>query len=187
MRVRVVDQRGATCPEGVIGEIRVSGTSVSKRVGHYNDADEVSTGDLGFSWQGEICVVGRSKEIIIARGQNVYPADIEAAALKAHSAIRPGGVAAVAVRQDGSESILLALEIGRAFSEEEYDLLCRRANEEVARATGCVPWRTIAVPTATLPRTTSGKLQRRLIGDMFLRGELKPAIASARQAEELGA
>ena len=63
------------------------------------------------------------------------PGIIEAAAVKAHPSVRPGGVAAVAVRQGGTESLLLVFEVDGAVGKEEYDLLCRQISEAVVLST----------------------------------------------------
>lgn len=184
-RVRIVDSNGETCLPGVVGEIEVSGISVGRLAGEDDAADRILTGDLGFTDNGEIFVVGRSKEVIIVRGQNIYPADIEAAALKASNEIEPGGIAAVAINRTGTESLLLVFELGRRSTQDECIQLCRQVSEEVARSTGYTPWRTIAVRPGTLSRTSSGKIQRSLVAAMFMQGELRPLVtAPARTAME---
>jgi acyl-CoA synthetase (AMP-forming)/AMP-acid ligase II len=186
--IGIVDNEGNSCKERVVGEIAVSGRSVGRIEGNASLEDRVLTGDLGFSHEGEVYVVGRRKELIILRGQNVYPADIEAAALEAHSAIRPGGLAAVGVMQGGTESLLLVIEVARTISAEQRALLCRRVNEAVIHSTGFAPWRTLVVPPGSLKRTTSGKIQRGLIAEMYMLGELKPLNPTRlRAAEELDA
>jgi acyl-CoA synthetase (AMP-forming)/AMP-acid ligase II len=177
--VRIIDPTGAVCPEGVIGEIEVSGKSVGKILGTDHPPGHALTGDLGFLLQNELYVVGRRKEVIILRGQNVYPADVEAAATNAHPSIQAGGVAAVAIALDGTEALLLVFEVARSVDKGDHGSLCRLVNEAVVRSTGHVPWQTIAVPAGVLRRTTSGKIQRNAVASMFLRGEIRP-LAAAR-------
>ncbi|MGH9961462.1 MAG: fatty acyl-AMP ligase, partial [Pyrinomonadaceae bacterium] len=111
--IAIVDPISLTrCPPDEIGEIWVSGPSVAQ--GYWNRAEETKstfqahladtgegpflrTGDLGYLRNGELFITGRFKDLIIIRGGNHYPQDIELTAEKSHEALRPGGVAAFSV------------------------------------------------------------------------------------------
>src|SRR5690606_21713603 len=112
-------------PPDQIGEIWVSGPSVAQ--GYWNRPEETDrtfraylkdtgegpflrTGDLGFIQDGELFVTGRLKDLIIIRGLNHYPQDIEATAERAHARVRPGNGAAFACEIDGVERLVLVQE-----------------------------------------------------------------------------
>ena len=106
--LRIVDEAGSECGPGEIGEIEVSGTSVGTVIGEAaGAAAAVRTGDLGFIVGGELHVTGRRKELIILRGQNVFPADIEAAVLAADPCLKPGSIAAIGVNEGGTEALVV--------------------------------------------------------------------------------
>ena len=171
------------CPAGEIGEIEVSGTAVGAILGEPGHAAGMTrTGDLGFLVDGELHVTGRRKELIILRGQNVFPADIEAAALAADPCLRAGGIAAVGLRDGGTEALVVVIEVDqRSVRSVDLGSLCRAVNEAVSRASGFTPKSVLPVAAGALPRTTSGKLQRSLIGDMLREGVLAPLASPARQ------
>ena len=77
----------------------------------------LSTGDLGFLRDGELFVTGRIKDMIVLRGRNVYPQDVEWAAERSHAALRPGGAAAFSVNVAGEERLAIVLEVERRLRE----------------------------------------------------------------------
>ncbi len=161
--VRIVDAAGAPLPEEAIGEIEISGPSVghpATATGGEAAGGPVRTGDLGFLTGGELVVTGRRKELMILRGANVYPADVEAAAIGADPVVSPAGIAAFGVASGGTEDMVLAFEVRSALDPAAFEALCRRLNDAVGRATGHVPAVVLAVPVGALPRTTSGKIRR---------------------------
>src|SRR5205814_5891612 len=112
-------------PDGQIGEIWVQGPSVAS--GYWNRPEETTrsfqarlegapggpflrTGDLGFLIEGQLFVAGRLKDLIIIRGRNVHPEDVEAVAAGAHPAIRAGSVVAFGVEHDGEEAVAIVAE-----------------------------------------------------------------------------
>ncbi|HEY2737905.1 MAG TPA: fatty acyl-AMP ligase, partial [Thermoanaerobaculia bacterium] len=128
--VLVVDESGRACAEGVVGEIWVAGPSVA--AGYWNRPDEthatfgatlreghepplryLRTGDLGFERGGELVITGRLKDLIILRGRNLYPQDIERTAEQAHPALRAGGGAAFSVEEQGEERLIVVYEVER--------------------------------------------------------------------------
>src|SRR5205085_10585556 len=110
------------CSPGEIGEIWVAGPSVAQ--GYWNRQDETTktfgarlpdrlegpflrTGDVGFLRDGELFLTGRIKDLIIIRGRNLYPQDIELTAERSHAALRPGCGAACAVEVAGEERLVV--------------------------------------------------------------------------------
>ncbi len=185
--VKIVDvtSRPVEAPPGRIGEIWVDGPS--KCLGYWNrtrlteqtfearleDGDDhrgrwLRTGDLGFRHDGELFVCGRLKDLIIVRGLNYYPQDIEAI-VEEDPAIRKGCVAAFAVDKDGGEVLAVVAELRtakRPARTEEINLSLRRRLGIVADSFTYIPSRTI-------PKTSSGKIRRHEARARWLENRLK--------------
>ena len=206
--VLIVDPEQRTrCADGDIGEVWISSPSVAR--GYWDRPDETAytfgarladgsgetflrTGDLGALIDGELFIVGRLKDVIIVRGMNHYPQDIEATVEGLHPAIRAGCVAAFAISNDGDEQVVVALEVdprevsrlapARArihpatpLSPEARAVLAEI--EELVRATvieqhGLQLHAVAMLHQGGLPRTSSGKLRRRAAAQAFVRDEL---------------
>ncbi|CAE6815656.1 non-ribosomal peptide synthetase [Paraburkholderia nemoris] len=174
--VRIVDpQTGGDLESGRIGEIWFGGPSVAQ--GYWNNPQAsaetfvndangeqrwLRTGDLGFMSDERLYVNGRVKDLIIVRGQNLYPQDIEATLAARVAALRPGRIAAFAVAQgkDG-EGIGIAAEISRVTARDldETALFAQIEAAIVDAHRESVAAIAILKP-GTLPRTSSGKLRR---------------------------
>lgn len=197
MRIRIVDPVTFGLREaGEVGEIWVAGESVA--LGYWNNPREtvatfqafiagtnegpfLRTGDLGCISEGHLYVTGRIKDVLIVRGVKHYPHDIEATAEQSHPALRPGCCAAFALDRDGEERVAMVAEIDpRVMSSAETAggahaiSAIRRA---VAEAHQVSLHAIELVPAGTLPKTTSGKLQRFLCRDCFLDGTLGAVAA----------
>jgi acyl-CoA synthetase (AMP-forming)/AMP-acid ligase II len=176
--VRILDpESDATLADGRFGEIEISGPCVGRPFDAASATldGRVRTGDLGFLADGVLVVTGRKKDLIILKGQNLFPADVERAALQASPLVVPGGVAAIGAARDGSEALVLIVEIQNAAIDEiELSALRRRLNEVIAIATGHAPSEIVPVQFGSLPRTSSGKVQRNRVRDQFIAGELRP-------------
>lgn len=135
------------------------------------------TGDLGFLDGGELFPVARQKDLIVVRGRNVHPHDVEAAA-EAHPALRPGCSAAYAVDRDGTEGVGLACEV-RAPDNLDVDALAAALATAVAQAVGVGLDELALLRPRTLPKTSSGKLQRRAAGRGVATGDLEPLVVLA--------
>ncbi|MFI8975117.1 fatty acyl-AMP ligase [Nocardia asteroides] len=174
---------------GRIGEIWISGNSVAAgywqrpdltaemfqaRLRDGENRDYLRTGDLGFLTDEGLFVVGRTKDVIIVGGRNHYPQDIERTTELAHIAVRPGCVAVFGVEHDGAEAVVVALELRREFGDalDSPDVTAvagavRRAVMSEHR----LPVRDIVVvPAGSLPKTSSGKLQRNATRKEYLNG-----------------
>ncbi len=190
LAVEIVDpDTGAPCPPGTVGEIWVAGDSVAG--GYWNCPEETAhafgaaladgrgpwlrTGDLGALDGGELFVAGRLKDLIILRGRNHYPQDLEATAGKAHPALGDGTGAAFAVEVGGEERLVIVHETERHARQEEIAAAIRQAIAEEHEA---LVYEVVLVPPGGVPRTTSGKVQRRACRDLYLRGELRVLGAS---------
>lgn len=191
--VRVVDpQHGREVEDGSVGEIWVSGDSVAQGYWQQPEATRqafeaelagsarrwLRTGDLGAIWAGELVVCGRLKELLIVRGRNYYPVDVEQAAQDADARFLRGAGVAFSFGQEGTERVCLVQEMTRDASRQSLD------EQGVSRVVAAVLARTgvridqlVTVRPGTLPRTTSGKLQRTQVRGMYELGDLLPAPA----------
>lgn len=184
---------GRRSEPGRIGEIWVTGATVADGYWARPDATEdtfrarlpgddafwLRTGDLGTLLDGELFVTGRIKDLIVIRGRNHYPHDIEATALAAHPAIRPGGAAAFAVDSDGVEELGLVLELDRGWLPSDLADAAVAVREAISREHELHPAELVFVRANTIPKTSSGKVQRLLTRERLLAGELDALIAGA--------
>ena len=135
----------------------------------------LDTGDLGYLRNGQIVLTGRSKDLIIVNGRNVWPQDLEWSVEQALPALRSGGAAAFAVDEDAVEQVVLLVEARGRLDGAERE----RISADVIgtlRARHGVEARVVLVPPSSLPRTSSGKLSRTLARLRYLRGAFaKPA------------
>jgi fatty-acyl-CoA synthase len=174
-QVEVVGPDGTPLAERQVGEIRVRGPSVSPGYFRNGDAtrdawraDWLHTGDLGYFKDGHLYVCGRLKDLIIVRGVNYFPHDIEWT-VEALNALRGRSVVAFPVEADSAESFVIIAEcpIGDA---ERRAALCAEIAEAVVRDHGIVPADVRVVPLGTLPLTSSGKVQRGRTSELYAGG-----------------
>jgi acyl transferase domain-containing protein/acyl carrier protein len=196
-RIAIVDpEKLARCPDAIIGEIWVSGPSIAAgywgnpELSHQTflaataDGDPgpfLRTGDLGFFLDGELFVVGRLKDLIIVRGRNLHPEDIELSVSHCDPDVRPGGGAAFAIEHEGEERLVMVQEVARhpRGSHDEIITAIRRA---VAADHGVEVHAIALLQSSSAPKTSSGKIQRYLCREGFLAGELRE-VARWTQAE----
>jgi acyl-CoA synthetase (AMP-forming)/AMP-acid ligase II/acyl carrier protein len=195
-RVEIVDPRTRMrAAPRTVGEIWLAGPSVAR--GYWDRPEDTArdfearlasgegpflrTGDLGFVHEGELFVTGRLKDLLIVRGRNLYPQDLERAAERAHPSVRPGCVVAFGADDGGEEGVAILAEVDerRALDAPVVIAAIRAA---VAAEVGVGPAVVALLRARTLPKTTSGKLQRRAARDLFLRGDLSLAAEVARAA-----
>lgn len=194
--ILIVDPGSLTpCPANQVGEIWVSGPSVAQ--GYWNRQEETEyafqaylvdggdrsaeqplgpflrTGDLGFLQDGELFITGRIKDVIIIRGQNHYPQDIELTVENSHPALRPACGAAFAVEVKGSERLVIVQEVERSYLRklnvnEVVESIC----QAVTAQHSIQVYATVLLKTGSIPKTSSGKIQRHACRDGFLNGNL---------------
>ena len=142
------------------------------------------TGDLGYIRDNELFITGRLKDLIIVRGGNHYPQDIEWTVEQTHPAIRQGCGAAFSIEQDGVEQLVVAYEIERdhlrTLDVHELGLAARKA---VAEEHELQLTRLVLLKTGTVPRTSSGKIQRRQCRADFLANQLDVVGVDILEAE----
>jgi acyl-CoA synthetase (AMP-forming)/AMP-acid ligase II len=185
--VRVVHPETAReCLADEVGELWVRGACVA--VGYWGRAGETAatfeacletgegvflrTGDLGFVRDGIVFVTGRHKDLIVVHGRNLYPQDLERTAERAHPALRAGGGAAF-VLDDGDDArlaIVHEIDVHEGVSADEIVGATRNA---VARAHGLRVHLIVLIEARTLPKTSSGKVQRRACRAALVGNELR--------------
>jgi amino acid adenylation domain-containing protein len=175
-------------PPNHVGEIWVKGPSVAQgywkrpdstamtfraKIAGSGDGPYLRTGDLGFLRDGELFVTGRLKDLIIVRGRNVYPQDLEWTVERCHPAIRADGTAAFAVDGGGGERLVVIAEVerlGKSIDPEPILATIRHAiseHHELDLQAVCL------IKAMTLPKTSSGKIQRHACRQAFLAGTLE--------------
>jgi fatty-acyl-CoA synthase len=176
LEIRVVDPgSGSELRDREVGELEIRGTSVTP--GYYNRPDAnaelfhddwLRTGDLAYLLDGELVMCGRIKDMIIVGGRNVFPEDIERALIDIEG-VRAGNVIAFGVERQGKEALVVVAE-----SKADDPAPVRQSVAERVRQTTGLPARDIVlVPPGTLPKTSSGKLQRSLCKTRYLDSELE--------------
>jgi fatty-acyl-CoA synthase len=129
------------------------------------------TGDLGYRADGEVVVCGRIKDVIIIGGRNVYPEDVERAAARVDG-VRAGNVIAFGVdRRRGKEGIVVVAEARSEVSGALHDAVVDRVRDAV----GVPPLEVVFVTPGSLPKTSSGKLQRSACRRQYREGALAQA------------
>lgn len=190
-QVTIVEpQTHQICAENTIGEIWVS-HSRSTAQGYWSRPEETQrsfaaelaggsaspflrTGDLGFLRQGQLYVTGRLKDLIIIRGRNHYPQDIEATVEQAHPALRAGAGAAFSVDMGEAEQLVVVQELERSYLRRlEPEALCAAIRQRVAEQHELQVAAIVLLKTNTLPKTSSGKIQRYLCRSGFLDRQLE--------------
>lgn len=173
--------------EGEVGEIVVSGPSVAQGYwrrqresaetfgGHIagRPASErvLRTGDLGFLHRGELFVTGRRKDVVILRGRNYYPQDLEQTAEAAHPLAMPG--AAFSVQEDDTERLVLVCQIDRSCRGPDRPAVVEAIRRAILAEHEVDPLAVVLIRQGSLPVTSSGKVQRSLCRQQFLDGGLK--------------
>ncbi|QDV31858.1 Phenolphthiocerol synthesis polyketide synthase type I Pks15/1 [Planctopirus ephydatiae] len=154
---------------------------ISNRPGN-STRQYLRTGDLGFMHGGELFVTGRLKDLIIVRGVNICPHDIEEAVAGAHAAVRAGGIVAFSVGEHGHEQGAVAFELERSFiNRVDLDTLFNAIHATVAEETGVVLDTIVALKPHRIPRTSSGKLQRSLCRRLYTESRLEGILGQSRR------
>jgi amino acid adenylation domain-containing protein len=194
LEIAIADPQTLTrCNPNRVGEIWVRGDSVAK--GYWNRPEETEstfkarlvedeknyflrTGDLGFlDEEGELFITGRLKDLIIIRGRNLYPQDIELTAETSHDALRLGSNAAFTVEKNNQEKLVIVqeLEFRAKPNLEEVITAIRQAVTEVHEVE---VYGVVLIKPGSIPKTSSGKIQRRATHHKFLEGTLNTVASN---------
>lgn len=176
LEMRVVDvATGASCADREVGELHLTGTSLT--AGYYRQPDATAellvdgwlrTGDLAYLLDGELVVCGRIKDVMIIGGRNVFPQDVEKAVGEVDG-VRTGNVVAFGVDgRHGAQSMVVVAEARVPVAPD----LVRTVVRAVTDAVGVPPKEVVLVEPGTVPKTSSGKLQRAACRQQWSAGEL---------------
>ena len=188
-QVRVVDPHTRrVCEPAVVGELWVRGPCVAAgywgrdeesaavfgaRLDGGDEGPHLRTGDLGFARDGQIFVTGRIKDLIIIAGQNHYPQDLERTAEGCHPALRPGTSAAFALDVAGEERAAVVVELDAQADDAAMDAIRSAVVAAVAREHRLSLYAVFVTPRRSVPRTSSGKVQRGACRTALLDGTLE--------------
>ena len=190
-RIVIADPVSCTASlEDHIGEIWVTGPSIAR--GYWNQPEDTEhtfqayladtgegpflrTGDLGCVIDGELFVTGRLKDLIIIRGRNHYPQDIERTVERSHPALRQGCGAAFSVgtMADGDERLVIVQELERHVQHADVEAVADAIRQAVAEHHEVQVFAVVLIKTGTIPKTSSGKIQRHACRAGFLAGNLE--------------
>jgi acyl-CoA synthetase (AMP-forming)/AMP-acid ligase II len=182
--VSIRDPAGKVLRSRRVGRIWVTGPSLME--GYLGLPDEtravlqdgwLDTGDQGFLYDGELFLTGRAKDIIVLRGRNHSPVEIEQVA-EQQPGVRKGCSAAVSCLTDGSarEQLLLFVERSQNATPEEIQNIPENCHREVVAQTGLAFDAVFVLDPGALPRTSSGKIRRQTTAHRHLLGELNPPL-----------
>jgi acyl-CoA synthetase (AMP-forming)/AMP-acid ligase II len=199
-RIAVVDPESRLpVPPDTVGEVWVSGASVA--LGYWRRPEETErvfqgfladsgdgpflrSGDLGFVRGGELFVTGRIKDLLIFRGRNLYPQDVEQTVERSHPALRPGCGAAFSVDSGGEERLVVVQEVERraaAAAAEAVEQIAAAVRGAVSEEHEVPLFDLVLLQAGTIPKTSSGKVRRHACRAAYLAGEMavvaRPAAA----------
>ncbi len=175
------------CPHQTIGEIWLAGPSVThgywgnKTLTNFSFNNTLPgiphkyyrTGDLGFIYNGELFVNGRRKELIIIRGRNLYPQDIERCALKSTPHLEQAGASAFSIRRADTESLIVVIELKLRAKNDHVEEIKHCVTAAIRNEFNITPYEVYVGPRGTVPRTTSGKIQRTATKKAYENNELR--------------
>ena len=210
-RIRIVEpETNLQCAPDEIGEVWVSGPSVA--AGYWRRPEETEqafrayladigegpflrTGDLGFLQDGELFITGRLKDLIIIRGRNYYPQDIELAVEQSHEALQPNAGAAFSIDVNGEERLVIVHELARKHRKANPDEVFAAVRKTIAEIHQLQVHSVVLIKPLSIPMTSSGKVKRHACQVDFLNGTLKtiaawnagsPAPAGSAEAAVVG-
>jgi acyl-CoA synthetase (AMP-forming)/AMP-acid ligase II len=201
IEVRIVDPHTLrSAPPDRVGEIWVSGPCAAlgylgrpaetertfqARISGEEELGEryLRTGDLGFLRDGQLYITGRLKDVLVVKGRNHYPQDLEFSVERSHPTLRPGCAAAFGVETGGRETLVLVAEAdGRALRTAGAERLAAAMREAVRLDHRLEAEEVVLIRRGALPRTTSGKVRRRACRELYLADALPRVDGAARQA-----
>ncbi|MEG5063358.1 amino acid adenylation domain-containing protein [Microcoleus sp. B3-A4] len=193
-KVAIVNPESLTqCQPQEVGEIWVAGETVAR--GYWNRPEETEktfqaylsdtsegpflrTGDLGFLRDRELFITGRLKDLIIIRGRNLYPQDIERTAERSHPSLRPGAIAAFSVEVAGEEQLVIVQELQSRKAPDNTEEIISAIRSSIAQEYEVQVYGVVLIKPGSIPKTTSGKIQRRAAYADFLGDNLEVVASS---------
>ena len=183
----------AQCQSDEVGEIWIAGPSVAR--GYWKRPEETErtfcayladtgkgpflrTGDLGFLYQGELFVTGRLKDLIIIRGRNHYPQDLEQTVAQSHPSLRKDSGAAFSIELNGEEKLVVVHEVERHSSPDDFERAIAAIRRAIAERHELQVYAIALIRAGSIPKTSSGKIQRHICKAKFLLGDLEQVVGS---------
>jgi hypothetical protein len=202
-RIVIVDPETSTrCSDDRIGEIWISGSNVAQGYWGREEATRATfraclaggegpflrTGDLGFFHGGSLFISGRIKDLIIIRGRNHFPQDIELTVESSHPILRPGCGAAFSVDVDGDERLIVVQEVRRHFKDSDLHDVVGVIRRAISESHELAAHAVVLIKPGRIPKTSSGKIQRHACRQQYLADALDPLLSSVMSdAEPVGA
>jgi amino acid adenylation domain-containing protein len=176
------------CLPNRVGEVWIKSPSVAK--GYWNRLEEthntfgavlmdrnegpfLRTGDLGFLHDGELYITGRLKDLVIIRGRNHYPQDIELTVESCHEALRKGSGAAFSVDVSGEERLVIVQEVERSYRFKNLEGVMGAIRKAVSEEHELQAYSIVLIQPGSIPKTSSGKIQRRTCRAEYLTKKLE--------------
>ncbi|MFD2168651.1 amino acid adenylation domain-containing protein [Tumebacillus lipolyticus] len=199
----IVDAASKTaCADGQVGEVWVKGPNIA--IGYWNreqqteetfcaaladsgDGPFLRTGDLGFRKEGQIYLTGRIKDLLIIRGRNYYPQDVEFVVQESHPAVKNSNGAAFAVEIGGEERLVVVQEIERTHRKGDHQAVIAAVRKRVSEEFQLQVHAVVLIKPASIPKTSSGKIQRHACKERFLNGTLEVVADDAMAQAAMGA
>jgi len=193
-KVVIVNPESLTqCQPQEVGEIWVAGETVAR--GYWNRPEETEktfqaylsdtsegpflrTGDLGFLRDRELFITGRLKDLIIIRGRNLYPQDIERTAERSHPSLRPWAIATFSVEVAGEEQLVIVQELDSRKAPDNAEEIISAIRSRIAQEYEVQVYGVVLIKPGSIPKTTSGKIQRRAAYADFLADNLEVVASS---------
>ena len=183
------------CSTDEVGEIWVQGPSIAQgywrkaketeetfnaRIPETDEGPFLRTGDLGFLKEDLLFITGRLKDLLIIRGQNYYPQDMELTVEQSHPILQQGSGAAFSVEIEGEERLVVVQEVAVGKDPEsivqrdldELDALIKLISRNIVAGHELQAFAIVLIRKGTIPKTSSGKIQRHACKDAFLNREL---------------
>lgn len=186
-RIIIVDpEKTKQLPEDLVGEIWASGSTVTMGYFHnphltdqvfhatlpeYGASKWLRTGDLGFLHDGDLFITGRLKDLIIIRGSNFYPQDIEDVIESCHHSVRKTCTAAISYEDNGAERLVIVAELRRTILPHDTEKIMDAITTEVFNEFEIRPSRITLIRFGSIPKTSSGKIMRSTVRDYLLNGK----------------
>ena len=186
--VTIVDpETRIALPDGTVGEIWVKSDSVA--LGYWNkseltlktfrnylanngDGPFLRTGDLGFLHEAELFVTGRIKDVIILKGRNYYPQDLELTVETSHPSLKPGSGAVFTAEVDGKERLIVVQEVDRRqLKTLNFDEVIGNIRQAINAEYALSSYAILLAKPGGVPKTSSGKVQRFACRQAYLRGK----------------
>ncbi|KAA3617210.1 MAG: SDR family NAD(P)-dependent oxidoreductase [Calditrichaeota bacterium] len=164
--------KGPNISQGYWGKKELSNETFNNFIKNTNDGPYLSTGDLGYLSDNELYITGRVKDLIIIRGRNYYPQDIEFLIESGHEDVKPGCSAAFSITEDSEEHLVVVCEL-RQKKNIKMDEVVSAIRHIITETNDIRVYGVILIKAKSISKTSSGKIQRHAVKNAYLNNELK--------------